>query len=79
MARSSQKERWYASMRKKLGVKTNEEVRAHMRNQGKKSHNTNGGFKHMAEHNPERLKQISSEAAKKRHAVKKAITGQDNS
>ena len=43
MARSSQKERWYESMRKRLGVKTNEEVRAYMRNQGKKSNGMDKG------------------------------------
>lgn len=68
MARTPHKEKWYAGMRKKLGVKTNTEVRAYMKKVGMKGKKTGtGGFAHMAENNPDRLKDISRKAALTRH------------
>lgn len=67
MARTARKSRWYAAMREKLGVKTNAQVRAFMKKQGAKAkHTGKGGFKHMKDNDPERLKAISSAAINKR-------------
>lgn len=62
--------KWFASMRKKLGVKTDEEVREYMRKQGMKGEKTGtGGFKYLQENDPDKLKAISREGGKKRHGL----------
>lgn len=45
MARTPHKERWYKAMKKRLGVQTNAEVRAFMKQSGAKAKRTGkGGF-----------------------------------
>ena len=67
MARSQHQEKWYQAMRKRLGVTTNAEVRAWMKKQGAKAKRTGtGGFKHMQDNDPDKLKKISQEALKTR-------------
>lgn len=65
--RAKFKESWYYTMRIKLGVATNEEVRAYQAVQGMKATRTGtGGFRHMQTADPNRLKEISSKAGKAR-------------
>lgn len=69
MARADHKAKWYAAMRKRLGVTTNAEVRAWMKKQGSKAKRTGtGGFAHLKENDPEKLKQLSKDAISKRWA-----------
>lgn len=71
MARTPFKEKWYLAMRKKLGVKTNAEVRAYMKKQAKKSRRNwqgTGYFAQLKRDNPDKLKELSREAAIKKHS-----------
>lgn len=62
------REKWYAGMRKKLGVETDAEVSAFMRENGAKAtRSKTGGFKFLQLNDPEKLKSISSLGGIARH------------
>lgn len=60
---------WFKAMRKKLGVETDDEVRAYMKEVGAraKRHHV-GGFHKLKQDNPEKLSEVSRAAANKRWA-----------
>lgn len=58
---SDHRDKWFRTMRRKLGVETNDEVRAYMAEKAKlASHPGTGGFHYLKKIDPERLKQVSS-------------------
>lgn len=63
---------WFRAMRKKLGVETDDEVRAYMKEMGAraKRHHV-GGFHKLKKDNPEKLSELSRKAAQKRWASSK--------
>lgn len=66
--------RWFQTMKKKYGLKTDEEVRELMRQWGVKGRKTGtGGFFYMQANNPKRLKEISRQAGKKRFNDRKTV------
>jgi heme/copper-type cytochrome/quinol oxidase subunit 2 len=68
MGREHQRERYYATMRKKLGVETDEEVKAWQREQLAKSRRNRGGkggFAHMKENDPAKFRALSAEGGKR--------------
>lgn len=59
---TDRREKWYSSMRTKLGVSTDDEVREFMRQSSNKSRRNQagtGGFAKLARENPELHKEIS--------------------
>lgn len=63
----TRKEKYYATMRKKLNVATDEEVKAWQREQLAKSRRNSGGtggFAFLKKNDPDKLKEISSKGGK---------------
>lgn len=63
----TRKEKYYATMRKKLGVDTDEEVKAWQREQLAKSRRNasgTGGFAHLKKTDPAKFKEVSSKGGK---------------
>ena len=57
---TTHRRKWFDAMKKKLGVKTDDEVREYMAKVGMRGKKTGkGGFYYMKKHNPEKLKAVS--------------------
>lgn len=62
----NRKEKWYATLKKKHGFTTDEEVRAYMKELSDKSPRNSGGTAYFATLNKDELREIGKKGAQRR-------------